>query len=216
MSTSDPGVRLVVFDLGRVLVRICDDWQHACRCAGLEINAAALLLHAARLKQLSDAHEVGEIDSGQFFAEIARLMGAEPVHVRSASEAYTQGGFPGAVELVDELNASGIPTACLTNTNPHHWNLLSQSGHLTYFPLNRLKHRFASHLVRFRKPDDAIYQHVEKETGASPGSILFFDDVMENVDAAARRGWRVHRVDPKLENPVPHLREVLWEKGVLR
>ena len=215
MSTATPGVRLVVFDLGRVLIRICDDWRHACRCAGVEIDVAPLLLHAAKFKQLSNALEVGQISFEQFAGEIAGLTGASPAQVRCAFEAYTREPYFGAADLVDELNATGFDTACLSNTNEPHWGLLSQPGHLSYFPLNRLKHRFASHLVRFRKPDEAIYAHVEKQTGTAPDSILFFDDVRENVDAAARRGWRVHRVDPKLENPVPHLRGVLKEHGVL-
>ena len=216
MSTPDPGVRLVVFDLGRVLIRICDDWQHACRCAGVNIDIASLLLNAAKFKQLSNAIEVGQITFEQFANEIAQLTGASPAQVVCAFEAYTREPYPGAVELVDELNAAGIATACLSNTNEPHWGLLGRPDHPSYFPLGRLKHRFASHLVRFRKPDDAIYAHVEKQTGVSPASILFFDDVAENVDAAARRGWRVHRVDPTLENPVPHLRAILKQNRVLR
>src|SRR5690348_16251169 len=113
MSTDPSGVQLVVFDLGRVLVRICDDWQHACRCAGLEINTASLLLNVTALKKLSDAHEVGQISSADFLAEIARVIGASPDHVRRASEAYTRGAYGGAPELVDDLNAAGVRTACL-------------------------------------------------------------------------------------------------------
>lgn len=216
MSTEPSAVRLVVFDLGRVLIRICDDWQHACRCAGLEVNTASLLLHVTALKKLSDAHEVGQISSADFLAEIARVIGASPDHVRRASEAYTRGAYAGAPELVDELNAAGVRTACLTNTNEHHWQLLSQPGHPTFFPLDRLGYRFASHLMRCRKPDAAIYERVERETEMPPSSILFFDDVVENIEAAARRGWGANRVDPKLENPIPYVRSVLRQRGVLR
>lgn len=215
MSTATPGVRLVVFDLGRVLIRICDDWSHACRCAGVHIDVSPLLLNAAKFKQLSNAIEVGQISFEQFAREIADLTGASPAQVRCAFEAYTREPYPGAAELVDELSAAGIATACLSNTNEPHWRLLSRPDHPSFFPLNRLRHRFASHLVRFRKPDEAIYAHVENETGASPESILFFDDVTENVEAAARRGWRVHRIDPKLQNPVPELRAVLQRHGIL-
>jgi FMN phosphatase YigB (HAD superfamily) len=215
MSTDTAGVQLVVFDLGRVLVRICDDWQHACRCVGLQVNASSLLLNAPALKKLSDAHEVGRIRSDDFLAQIAKVIGASPDHVRRASEAYTRGGYLGAAELVEELNAAGVRTACLTNTNEHHWQLLSLPGHSTFFPLDRLNYRFASHLIHCRKPDDAIYAHVERETGLPPSSILFFDDVLENVEAAARRGWHIHRVDPKFENPIPHIRSVLRQHGIL-
>ena len=55
-------------------------------------------------------------------------------------------------------------------------------------------HVFASHLVRLRKPDDCIYAHVEQSTGAGPDEIVFFDDVPENIAAAAARGWRAHAI----------------------
>lgn len=215
MSTNPSGVQLVVFDLGRVLVRICDDWQHACKCAGFDINPLALLPHAERMKDLSHRLEVGGISFDHFSSQVAEYLDATPQQVRAAFEAYTRGGYPGAVEMLDELNSTGISTACLSNTNEPHWGLLSQPGHLTFFPLDRLQYRFASHLMRCRKPDDAIYERVERETGRPPSSILFFDDVPENVETAARRGWHAHRVDPKLDNPIPHIRSVLRQHGVL-
>jgi putative hydrolase of the HAD superfamily len=216
MSENPDAVRLVVFDLGRVLVRICDDWQHACRLAGVRIQVASVLLHAGKLKQLSHELELGKIDFQQFASEAAPLLGASPQQVRCAFEGYTLAAFPGAAELVDEVRRAGIATACLTNTNEPHWRLLATPSHPSFFPLDRLDHRFASHLLRLRKPDDAIYAHVEAQTDMAPGSILFFDDVMENTAAAAHRGWRTHRVDPKLDNPIPRLREVLRSNGVLR
>lgn len=215
MSTDTAGVQLVVFDLGRVLVRICDDWQHACRCAGFDINPLSLLPHAGRMKELSHALEVGGISFEEFVGQISRCMGASVHQVRAASEAYILGAYPGAAQMVDEVNAAGIATACLTNTNEPHWGLLSQPGHPAFFPLDRLKYRFASHLMRCRKPDDAIYERVERETGLPPSSILFFDDVPENVEAATRRGWRAHRVDPNFENPIPQIRSVLRQHGIL-
>src|SRR5690349_19548283 len=115
MSVDTPGVQLVVFDLGRVLVRICDDWQHACRYAGFDIDPLSLLPHAGRMKELSHALEVGEISFEEFAGQISRCMEASPHQVRAASEAYILGAYPGAVQMVDALNAAGVATACLTN-----------------------------------------------------------------------------------------------------
>ena len=36
-----PGVALVCFDLGGVLVRICRDWAEGCRAAGLTVRGAS-------------------------------------------------------------------------------------------------------------------------------------------------------------------------------
>ena len=81
-------------------------------------------------------------------------------------------------------------------------------------PLEKLDHRFASHLIGLRKPDDRIYAHVEQATGATPGRIVFFDDVEENVAAAARRGWRAHRISID-SDPIAQVRQHLRAAGVL-
>lgn len=208
-------IRLVVFDLGRVLVRICDDWQQACSCAGLDVTfRPAEPADQLRLRALANQLEVGEISSTEFATQVARVMGLAPEQVSAASAAYIRGAYPGAAELVADLAASGIATACLTNTNEHHWELLSESGHPSYFPLHRLKWQFASHHLRLRKPDPAIYASVERQTGIAPEAILFFDDVAENVDAARHRGWNVERIDPALDNPIGQMRRALRKFGL--
>jgi putative hydrolase of the HAD superfamily len=40
------------------------------------------------------------------------------------------------------------------------------------------------------KPSPAFYSRVAAELGATPDSILFFDDSAANVDAACACGWR--------------------------
>jgi FMN phosphatase YigB (HAD superfamily) len=216
VGKQDSAIRLVVFDLGRVLVRICDGWQHACRVAGVpvareELDAAS----QARLHALVCRAEVGGLDIDGFGREAAGVLGLTRVQFRALSDAYLLGAFEGAVEIVEELVAAGIPTACLTNTNDNHWRLMCDPSALGYFPLDRLTHRFASHLVRLRKPDDAIYAHVEQATAMPAEAILFFDDIEENVAAARNRGWCARRIDPALDDPISQIRTALREHGVL-
>ena len=209
-------IQLVIFDLGRVLVRICDDWHHACQCAGIKLSAAPIDVgRMDRLRELALQQEIGAIGSEAFFGGAATLMGLSAAQVRAASEAYIRGAYPGVVALVDELIAAGVATACLSNTNEHHWQIVSNRDHPGYFPLERMSHRFASHLVKARKPEDAIYAHVERSTGIAPSALLFFDDVPENVEAARRRGWKACRIDPALDDPIPQIRAALREHRVL-
>jgi len=65
-----------------------------------------------------------------------------------------------------------------------------------------------------RKPDDAIYAHVERATGVPGGQIVFFDDVEENVEAARRRGWRACHVDPRPDDPLSQVRAFLAAQGI--
>jgi HAD superfamily hydrolase (TIGR01509 family) len=39
------------------------------------------------------------------------------------------------------------------------------------------------------KPEGKIYEAVEQFTGAPPDKHLYFDDVLEYVNAARERGW---------------------------
>jgi HAD superfamily hydrolase (TIGR01509 family) len=206
--------RLVVFDLGRVLVRICDGWQHAFEVAGvtlpLEIDAdvrARLLAHVCRI-------EVGDGDVETFCRQAAADIGISCEAMTAMWRGYTRGPYDGAGELLDELKRRGVTTACLSNTNAEHWRVLTDPADPHGPVLARLDHRFASHLVRSRKPEPQIYEHLERQTGVAPGQILFFDDVAANVEAARARGWAAHVVE-LCDNPVPRLRERLCESGIL-
>jgi HAD superfamily hydrolase (TIGR01509 family) len=210
-------IELVCFDLGRVLVRICDDWLHACAVAGVRPPSAGPDPAArARLHDLVCRVEVGNFDHEAFCREAGPVLGLSPRDVSSIWDAYTRGPYPGAVELLDDLRALGVRTACLSNTNHNHWRLMGDPASHTYFPFDRLNHTFASHLVRLRKPDPAIYAHVEQTIGVGGEAIVFFDDLPENVAAAAARGWNAYRVDPASDNPVPQTRKWLADQGVLR
>ena len=210
-------IELVCFDLGRVLVRICNDWLHACTVAGVRAPAAAPDLAAkARLHELVCRVEVGDFDHDAFCREAGPALGLSPKDVSSIWDAYPRGPYPGAIDLLDDLKAAGVRTACLSNTNHNHWRLLRDSASHTYFPFDRLNYAFASHLLRLRKPDAAIYAHVERAAGVQGKAVVFFDDLPENVAAAAARGWNAYRVDPASDNPVPQIRKWLADQGVLR
>ena len=208
---------LVCFDLGRVLIRICSDWRHACECAGVAPPPAAVPEGAARaaLDEAVCASEVGAIDLAEFAAVAARALGIPVESAVAASSAYTRGPYPGAADLLDELAAAGVATACLSNTNANHWRILTDPADPHARVTDRLTHRFASHLVGARKPADAIYAHVERAVGVPGDAIVFFDDLRENVAAAARRGWRAHWVDPSPDEPVGQVRRALREHGIL-
>jgi putative hydrolase of the HAD superfamily len=206
---------LVIFDLGRVLCRICDGWQHACTVAGVSATPAGRLSDEAyaRVHAAMCAHEVGEIDAGAFGRVAAPLLGISVEDFLTIHNAYTIGPYDGAAVLLDDLRAAGVATACLSNTNANHWRLMHGPGP-AQLPLEKLNHRFASHLLGLRKPDERIYAHVEQATGVTPAQIVFFDDIEENVAAAQRRGWHGHRIATD-SDPIAQLRRHLAGYGVL-
>jgi putative hydrolase of the HAD superfamily len=208
-------VGLVVFDLGRVLVRICRDWRQACEVAGLTPPPEErVVANRARVHDAVCRVEVARITGEQFCEELAPVFGVRVQDMAEVMRQFTRGPYPGAVELLDELSAVGVPTACLSNTNDPHWRLMNDPASHTYFPFPKLTHAFASHLVKRRKPDDAIYAHVERATGIHGDRIVFFDDVEENVEGARRRGWRACHIDPRPDEPLPQVRAFLGQCGI--
>jgi HAD superfamily hydrolase (TIGR01509 family) len=207
---------LIVFDLGRVLVNICDSWRHACEVAGVTVGRAGALSDEERaaMMRLVVASETGRLDQTAFCREAAGLLQLEPTHVRALSDIYLLNTFPGAIELLRELRQRGYPTACLSNTNASHWAIMCDPKHPAWLPMEVFSHRFASHLIGHRKPAEAIYAHVEQETGHRGEEIVFYDDLIENVEAANRRGWRAAQI-LKGSNPMDQIRQHLRQIGVL-
>jgi len=168
-----------------------------------------------KLRDLVHQVEVHTIDFPRFAKEAGAILGASSEQIHTASAAFVVGLYEGVPELLSDLSAAGVKTACLSNTNEHHWGLLSDPSHPAFFPLTRLDHQFASHLIRARKPDDAIYAHLEQVAHARGPEILFFDDVEENVRAARKRAWLAEWIDPERNDPLPQIREALKTHRVL-
>jgi len=63
---------------------------------------------------------------------------------------------------------------------------------------------YFSHLIRLRKPDTAIYEYVLADAEILPEESIFFDDVPENIAAAAALGIRsyLHPVGTEIEDHV--------------
>ena len=211
------GIQLVCFDLGRVLIRICDGWRHACEVAGIEVPAGLAELSAAQMVEIDEIvgrYDSGVIDTAAFAQEIAPYRGLRAQDVIRVQEVYLRGPYPGTTQLIDDLVRAGCKTACLSNTTDNHWRMMLDASGPNYLPLERLTWRFASHLIGAMKPHDEIYEHVERESGVSPASILFFDDLEANVAAAAGRGWNAHRIRTD-NDPIAQARTVLRDRGVL-
>ncbi len=192
-----PSNQLICFDLGGVLIRLCDGWQHACQRAGTTPSKPITDDDKKQLVALVHREEVGGLDDGEFFSLASPLLGLSTGDAKLMSDAWLCGPFPGIDTLIDTLNATGHTTACLSNTNANHWRAMTDPAHPNALPLDKLKHRFASHLIKDRKPNPSIYQHVQHATNTPANGILFFDDSAENIHAAAAQGWQTcHVTDP--------------------
>ncbi|MBX3407450.1 MAG: HAD family hydrolase [Phycisphaeraceae bacterium] len=227
---SAPDVRMVVFDLGGVVVRICRDWAEGCAAAGLPFRDGALLSAEmkTRRRAVSARHGRGEISCVDYYREMSATTGGlyTPEEVERIHHAWTRDEYPGVDALVHRLHEAGLETGVLSNTNHAHWMRLAParaggSEHPEYATPSLIRHLHASHIMRLLKPDREIYAAFARATGfdGAPGSrghpahIVFFDDLPENVAAADAAGWRAFQVD-HAGDTAAQMTRVLREVGI--
>ena len=189
-----PNPSLVCFDLGGVFIRLQPDLASACRDAGVEHRGGweHLASDAPRL-DLIERYQVGEIDCQTYYGAMSDLSAGRysPEEIEAIHRVWVIEPYAGLDALLDEIESAGLATACLSNTNASHWRWLENVA-----PFIRLQHRHASHLLGAHKPDERIYRAFEREVRRDGRSIVLFDDLAENVEAARRLGWHAHRIDP--------------------
>jgi len=149
-----------------------------------------------------DAYQRGAMNCRDYFQALSETTDGvyTPDEVERIHLAWTREEYPGVQRLIAELNAlPGVTTACLSNTNHAHWQRLSGDDARGEYPAVRsLRHRLASHLMGCLKPDPAIYARAHDTLSEAHAGVrvVFFDDLLENVEAARAHGWTSVQVDP--------------------
>ncbi|HEX2733102.1 MAG TPA: HAD family phosphatase [Polyangiaceae bacterium] len=210
-------ISVVCFDLGGVLVKLSASWSDAAERARVVVRDRAWLdsesLRTSRWQIVQD-YQNGALSCQQYYGALSQLMtDFTPEDVARVHAAWILDHYPGAEALVSDLNRTpGVRTACLSNTNHSHWlELTAQDGR--YPAITKLRHQFASHLLGLSKPDARIYDEAAKQLGVEPDEILFFDDLVENIEAAKARGWRAEQIEPKGDT-IAQMRKHLASHGV--
>ena len=217
-------IEMVVFDLGRVLIGICDDWGEACERAGYEVSEdnglAGVVMGGWKgaAKESLYLNEIGAMASEDLYKELGKYFGVDWKVVRDSGRKYLKWKFEGVDELVSELKGKGLKLAVLSNTNEVHWKIMTGKDEMEVeggaLPFEEMDHLFASHLMADKKPNASIYWTAESFAGVEGKRILFFDDLMENVEGARAEGWNAEQITDR-EDPVRQMREILGEYGVL-
>jgi len=178
-----PVFDLILFDLGGVLVDISGS-NETMQFMKQAVPAAEFWrrwLYCSSVRTF----ESGQCDSETFAARVVEELdlSVTPARFIESYKQWVRGPFPGALELLEKLSAQ-ISLGCLSNTNPHHWPLVSETMALgRYF-----KHPLISYQIGMMKPDAEIFEYAIKTTGHPPSRILFLDDNDINVQSAQRCG----------------------------
>ena len=98
--------------------------------------------------------------------------------------------LPGARELLEQLRPR-YRLAALSNSNELHWE--RNTNELRIIEL--FEFAISSHQVGLSKPNPEIFAlAIQRARVSSPQSIVFFDDLAANVEAAKSAGMRAYQV----------------------
>ncbi|PKP86743.1 MAG: hydrolase [Alphaproteobacteria bacterium HGW-Alphaproteobacteria-17] len=134
-------------------------------------------------------------DAGRPLAEMLPELKADfPGHA-SLIDAYAArfnetipGPMPGSLELVERLNAAGVPLFAITNFGHEFWE-----GFRPTQPIfDRFRDIIVSGTEKMMKPDPAIYRLALERFDIDPAGALFVDDVAANVAGAESVGIAGH------------------------
>ncbi len=181
------------FDLGNVLV-LFDHHQAARNLARVATCSESRVVQTLFHSDLQQRYETGLVSDDQYAAEINVALGSNvstPLLLEAISDIF-QPNWP-ILKILEQVRASGVPMGILSNTCQAHWKWLVQQD----WPMlgGWFEQHVLSYEVRSMKPSPAIYEACEKVSGRSGRDIFFTDDRIENVAAAAERGWIAHRFE---------------------
>ena len=160
------------------------------------------------------AYQVGGLDDDTFFTGASRALGGwTPLDVERVHDAWLRGEYPGAGALLGPLEARGVETGILSNTNAAHWRRMI-GGDGGYPALRRVRRPQASHLLRAAKPTREAFARFERAVGRDGADVVFFED--SPVNAAAARCARLARARRRpRRRPARRDRAVLRAEGIL-
>lgn len=183
-------VGAVVFDIGNVLI----EWHPEATFDRLIGPDRRKALFAA-----VDLHGMNEgVDLGKSLASsVEELAGQYPQFSREIALwrlhwiEMVSPEIPHSVRLLTALKAKSIPVFALSNFGRDTFEMAeAKYPFLELFDL-----RVISGVERVIKPAPAIYERLEARTDIAAHQLLFADDRLDNIEAAAVRGWQTHHFD---------------------
>jgi FMN phosphatase YigB (HAD superfamily) len=181
----------LLFDLGGVLIDI--DFQRAFReWQSMSTLSLDEIAKTFKVDAPYERHERGEITASEYFDHLCSTLSLAKDHarIRAGWNSIYIGEIAETMALLRAARKE-LPCHAFTNTNATH-----QAAWAARFPavVNSLDRIFASHEIGYRKPERRAFEHIARELGVPIGSLLFFDDLAENVEGARAAGLQAVHV----------------------
>ena len=198
------GISGILFDIGGVLVAL-DGGPALAKLLGIEPEHETL--HAMWTASPSVvAHETGKMEAATFAAGVVAdlKLPVSAEHFLKDFCSWPIGLLPAALELLDAIPDT-YRVAALSNTSAVHWEKIKTMG-----LIDRFDHTYLSHQIGFLKPTKEAFLAALEGMGLPPSEVIFLDDGVRNVGAAAKLGMHAHLVKGPED-----ARQVLAQYGVL-
>ena len=183
-----PQFEYILFDLGHVLIELRGMPDLRKLFPGLSDRD----IHRKWLSsQALQDFETGRIEAEEFAAKAPQQLGLDfsAQDFLDLYEGWLIGAYSESVPLIKKLKYQ-YRVGCLSNTSRMHMDKLRSTSEL----LDAFDNCFLSYEVGYMKPSPEIYQCVLDRLAISPDRILFFDDGIDNVEAAQQAGMRAEHV----------------------
>jgi putative hydrolase of the HAD superfamily len=177
----------VLFDYGGVIARWPSEEDLAALAAAADVSVEQFTDAYWRRRA---AYDRADVDGPHYWQQVGLILGRSEDYtdeeVEKLSRLDTDSWLhldPAAVELIEELSASG-----------HHLGLLSNAPAeiaeaVAELPVTRLfEHLIFSCQLKMAKPDPACYEAALGLLEAGPEEVIFLDDRADNLMAAALLG----------------------------
>ncbi len=187
----------IIFDIGNVLIDI--DYEHMisefARIAAIDFHQIVTYSHQDRV---FDKYEKGLISSSAFRDTLRQYLksGVSDEEIDTAWNSILV-HYPSAkFELLKQLRDQ-YKIFALSNINALHVAAIDVQVQAQFGAADMrsyFDHAYYSHEMGHRKPEREIYQMVLNAEALDPSRTLFIDDKLENINAAAALGVKVHHL----------------------
>jgi putative hydrolase of the HAD superfamily len=183
-------IDVLLFDLGGVLVEYSGVSDLARLLRG-RLSESEILERWSRCPH-SEQFGLGKLSPSDFGERFVRDWNIElsPEDFLREFKSWSRRLFPGAMELLISLRPKYC-LAALSNSNALHWERNTNDIGVT----GLFEVAISSHQIGICKPDPKMYLTVLDRLGVSPDTVMFFDDVPANVEAASALGIHAFQVD---------------------
>ena len=186
-------IRNIVFDLGGVIMTICQE-EAIKRFKSIGLKNVEDYLNPYTQTDIFGDIEEGKISAEQFRAKLSELIGKEVTYeeCKFAWLGYRQDVPLRNLDILRNLKVQGYKLMLLSNTNPFmmSWGLSGEfdgNGNSLESYFDSL---YLSYKLGVMKPNKKIFQYIIDNEKIQPSESLFIDDGERNINAARLLGFK--------------------------